>query len=105
MTAALKEKFEKFKTNLNLLRTLRLVWKVTNGHVLWMLILIVMESAVFFSSLYFFKILINAVAKKNDPHKTETVTTFLFFCCFLYDIVSDFESNHFFHYGKTIGKS
>lgn len=76
MTKAFKEKVRKFKTNLNLLRTLRLIWSVTNGRVALMLLLVIAESVFFFASLYMFKHLINAVAHTGND-KVEVITKYL----------------------------
>ena len=73
MVAAFNEKLKKFKTNLNLFRTLRLIRSTTRGQVLWMLLLIVVETCVFFSSFYVFKLVLNTIAKNDYPGKLESV--------------------------------
>lgn len=78
MAKTLKEKIKKFKTNINLGRTLRLMWAVTNGQIVWMLLLIIIESALFFSSLYIFRLLINAVAQTKAANRFTNVTNYLF---------------------------
>ena len=75
--ATIKEKIKKFRTNLNLSRTLKLIWLLTKGRVLWMLVLIVVESSFFFLSLFLFRLLINAVAQKQLPNQVATVTKLL----------------------------
>lgn len=83
MTTAFKEKLRKFKTNLNLSRTLRLIWSTTKGRVLWIFLLILGENCIFFSSLYAFKLVINVIAKDNYPDKLKSVTGLLLLSGFL----------------------
>lgn len=77
MTAAFKEKVRKLRANLNLLRTLRLIWSITHGRVVWMLLLIVTESLFFFASLYVFKLLVNAVAHNGESDTAAIITKYL----------------------------
>lgn len=74
--ATFNEKIKKFKTNINLLRTLRLIWSVSNGKVIWMLVLIVLENAIFFSSLYVFRLLINVIAQNHYPDKMQALVKY-----------------------------
>ena len=60
----LNKKIQKLKTNLNLRRTLALVWKVAPGLTLLALLMIVLESAAFFASLYLLKLLVDAVSQQ-----------------------------------------
>lgn len=57
------EKVKKLKTNLNIKRTLDLVWSVAPKATLISVIMVIMESVLFFCSLYFLKILIDKLAK------------------------------------------
>jgi ATP-binding cassette subfamily B protein len=77
MTKAFREKLKKFRTNINLGRTLRLVWSITNRQMVWVLFLILIENIFFLLSLYVFKSLVNAVAAPNAVNKFETVTKYL----------------------------
>ncbi|WP_132051981.1 ABC transporter ATP-binding protein [Pseudocnuella soli] len=63
---SIKDKVQQLRANLKLLRTLRLIWTVTRGRVLFTVGMIVLESALFFGSLYIFKLLVNAVAQQPD---------------------------------------
>ncbi|GAB3930901.1 ABC transporter ATP-binding protein [Mucilaginibacter myungsuensis] len=62
MSNFLTEKIERFRGNLNLRRTLTLVWSVTRGWAILTIILIFAETALFFASVYVLKLLINAVS-------------------------------------------
>lgn len=78
MVASFIEKIRKLKTNLHLMRTIRLIWLVTHGWAALTVVMIVIESALFLISLYIFKLLINAVA--SPPFTTEKIhliTTYL----------------------------
>ncbi len=61
----LTKKIQKLRTNLNLKRTLSLVWHVAPGLTMLALVMIVLESAVFFASLYLLKLLVDAVAQQS----------------------------------------
>lgn len=65
LTVALA-KFKKLKTNLHLKRTISLIWSVAPKWTVIAIIMVVLESGLFFSSLYFLKLLINAVAGHNS---------------------------------------
>jgi ATP-binding cassette, subfamily B, bacterial len=65
MIKVFAEKFRKFKTNLHIKRTISLVWSVAPKWTMIALIFVVLESVLFFSSLYFLKLLINTVARTN----------------------------------------
>lgn len=77
MTKVFKEKLKKFRANINLARTLRLVWSVTNKQMIWVLFLILLENILFLLSLYVFKSLINVVAQANAVDKVENITKYL----------------------------
>jgi ATP-binding cassette subfamily B protein len=63
MIYTLKEKVKKLKTNLNVKRTLSLIWSIAPGWTVISITLVVLESVLFFASLYLLKILINEVAQ------------------------------------------
>lgn len=65
MSNALTEKIRKFRSSLNLKRTLALVWAVTRGWTILTVILIVAETALFFASIYLLKLLINGVSRAD----------------------------------------
>lgn len=75
--SGIKEKFLKLKNNLNLKRTLELIWSITKGSVIYTMILIVLESLVFVGSLYAFKKLIDIIALPNESGKDELVIMYL----------------------------
>jgi ATP-binding cassette subfamily B protein len=66
MIHALTEKVKKLKTNLNLKRTLRLVWSIAPKWTVISIVMVVLESGLFFASLYLLKILIDKVAKHGS---------------------------------------
>ncbi|PWT74666.1 MAG: ABC transporter ATP-binding protein [Bacteroidetes bacterium] len=67
MLNAVLAKFKRLRTNLHIKRTIGLVWTVAPRWTAIVLIMVILESGLFFSSLYFLKLLINAVAKHaND---------------------------------------
>jgi ATP-binding cassette, subfamily B, bacterial len=73
----IKEKIYKLRNNLNLKRTLELIWSITKGKVIYTLILIMLESLVFMVSLYVFKILIDIVALPNRKEQSDLVLMYL----------------------------
>jgi ATP-binding cassette, subfamily B, bacterial len=62
MVHTLTSKIQKLRTNLNLRRVLGLVWHVARGLTIAALVMIVLESALFFASLYLLKLLVDAVS-------------------------------------------
>ncbi len=62
------EKLNKLKTNLNIKRTLNLVWSVAPKWTVISILMIFLESGLFFSSLYFLKALIDQLSKANTTH-------------------------------------
>lgn len=75
--SGIKEKFYKLKNNLNLKRTLELIWSITKGTVIYTMIFILLESLMFVGSLYAFKELIDIIAMPDDSNKGELVLTYL----------------------------
>ena len=73
----IKNKIAKLKKNLNLKRTISLIWTVTKGKVIYTLILMLMESLIFMGSLYVFKLLIDIVALPNRSEKYDLALIYL----------------------------
>src|ERR1700744_218197 len=65
MSNALIEKIRKFRSSLNLKRTLGLIWAITRGWTILTAILIAAETVLFFASVYLLKLLINAVSRTD----------------------------------------
>lgn len=63
MIKSFTAKVNKFSSNLNLIRILRLIWSVAKGWTTVSIILIIIESSLFFWSLYLLKTLIDALSK------------------------------------------
>ena len=70
MLAAALAKFKKLRTNLHIKRTIGLVWSVAPKWTAIVLIVVILESGLFFCSLYFLKLLINAVAKHAGSNQS-----------------------------------
>jgi ATP-binding cassette subfamily B protein len=66
MIHAFTEKVKKLKANLNLKRTLRLVWSIAPKWTVISILMVVLESGSFFASLYLLKILIDKVVKHTS---------------------------------------
>lgn len=65
MVNSINQKFNKFRSNLNLKRTLGLVWSITRGWTILSVITIIAETALFFVSMYLLKLLVDAVGKSH----------------------------------------
>jgi len=65
MSYNFSEKIKKLKSTLNLRRTINLVWSVAPKWTAISLLMVVLESGLFFASLYFLKILIDKLAKRT----------------------------------------
>lgn len=65
MIKSFATKVHKLSTNLNLLRIIRLIWSATKLWTTISIIFIIVESALFFASLYLLKLLIDTLAKKE----------------------------------------
>ncbi|HYC29144.1 MAG TPA: ABC transporter ATP-binding protein, partial [Chitinophagaceae bacterium] len=55
-------RMNKLRSNLHLMRTLRLIWTVTRGRAAWTAIMILAESMLFLASLYMFRKLVDIMA-------------------------------------------
>tara|TARA_R110002049_G_scaffold306635_1_gene505436 strand:- start:9241 stop:11058 length:1818 start_codon:yes stop_codon:yes gene_type:complete len=73
----INEKIRKLKNNLNLKKTIELIWTVTKGKVIYTFLLMVMESLIFMGSLYIFKMLIDLVALPNRSEKFDLAVVYL----------------------------
>lgn len=73
----IKKKIEKLKNNLKLKRTLRLIWNITKGKVIYTVLIMIMESLVFMGSLYAFKMLIDIVALPNRIEKYDLAVMYI----------------------------
>ena len=65
MVNSLNQKIKNFRSNLNLKRTLKLVWSLTKGWTAATLVAILLETALFFVSMYLLKLLVDAVSRKD----------------------------------------
>lgn len=72
MVNSLNQKIKNFRSNLNLKRTLKLVWSLTKGWTAATLIAILLETALFFVSMYLLKLLVDAVSRKDLPAPAHT---------------------------------
>lgn len=63
MKASLSRKFNRIKTNLNIGRTLRLVWSVASGWTTVVIVMILIETVFMLGTLYSLKLLVDVVAK------------------------------------------
>jgi ATP-binding cassette subfamily B protein len=79
MVQSFSEKLTKFKTNLNLKRTIDLVWNAARGWLILSVLMIVVETISFLGSLYALKILIDKIAHidLNDRHSGETILKYV----------------------------
>jgi ATP-binding cassette subfamily B protein len=79
MVQSFSEKLTKFKTNLNLKRTLDLVWNAARGWLILSVLMIVVETTSFLGSLYALKILIDKIAHidLNDKHSGDTILKYV----------------------------
>lgn len=65
MNVSLSTKLNKLKTNLNIGRTVRLVWSVSKGWTLLVITMIFLETIFMLASLYALKLLVDIVSKTN----------------------------------------
>ncbi|HYE53797.1 MAG TPA: ABC transporter ATP-binding protein [Chitinophagaceae bacterium] len=63
MVKGFTSRLHKFRSNLHLARTLRLIWSVTRGGASFTVALIMIESALFLGALYVFRLLVDAMAR------------------------------------------
>lgn len=73
----INKKIKKLKNDLKLKRTIKLIWTVTNGKVIYTILLMIIESLVFMGSLYLFKMLIDLVALPNRSEKYDLAVIYL----------------------------
>lgn len=66
MATSLSDRIKKFRRNLNLTRTLKLIWSVSPGRTVWAGVLIVLESFLWFGTLIMLKLLIDTIASKGS---------------------------------------
>nr|WP_121273045.1 ABC transporter ATP-binding protein [Pedobacter schmidteae] len=72
MIGSIAQKFEKLKTNLNVKRTIILVWHGAKGWMILSVIMILAETLLFLGSIYALKILIDKVAHVNTNLNSES---------------------------------
>ena len=81
MIKSFTSKLHKLSTNLNLLRILKLIWSASKTWTTVSIIFIVIESALFFSSLYMLKVLIDTISKhgiNNIQNESEVIKYLIF---------------------------
>jgi ATP-binding cassette subfamily B protein len=71
MVESIAQKFKKLKTNLNVKKTLGLVWDAAKGWMILSIVMIVAETLLFLGSIYALKVLIDNVAHINVASNTE----------------------------------
>lgn len=65
MVNSINQKFNKFRSNLNLKRTLGLVWSIAKKWTVLSVITIIIETVLFFISMYLLKLLVDSVGKSH----------------------------------------
>lgn len=65
MVNSINQKFNKFRSNLNLKRTLGLIWSIAKGWTILSVAAIIAETTLFFISMYLLKLLVDAVGKSH----------------------------------------
>ena len=73
MLNGLSHRIKKLKSNLHLGRTLRLIWSVTRGRVSVTVLMILLESALFFASLYIFRMMVDVMASPDTKGEKSTL--------------------------------
>ncbi len=75
------EKVKRLKTNLNLKKTLGLVWAAAKGWMIASIVMIVVETVLFLGSLYALKLLVNKISSLNSttPSATTEVVKYVAF--------------------------
>jgi ATP-binding cassette subfamily B protein len=71
MVRSLTRRVKKLTTNLNLVRTLQLIWSVARKWTVLAVIFIVIESLLFFGTIYLLKLLIDSVARASAGKGSE----------------------------------
>lgn len=79
MVRSIAEKLKKFKTSLNLKRTITLVWNAAKGWLIFSVLMIVVETISFLGSLYALKILIDKISHidLHDKHSGDTIMKYV----------------------------
>ena len=79
MIGSIRNRVHQLRTNLHLMRTLRLIWSISKKWTTLTLVSIVAESGLYLLLLYIFKHLINEVTKATpfDDEKTRRVIGYL----------------------------
>lgn len=79
MIGQIRHKIKKFRANLNLARTLKLIWEVSPKWTLISVCLILLESLVFFVAFFMLKLVINTLSapSENVPEKVSLVTKYV----------------------------
>ena len=79
MIEAISERIRNLKSNLNLMRILRLIWSIAKGWTALAIMMIFIESGVYLAVLYIFKHLINEVARSTvyTPERVRLVIHYL----------------------------
>lgn len=79
MVRTISEKFKKFKTDLNIKRTIILVWNAAKGWLILSVIMILVETLTFLSSLYALKVLVDKVAhiSLQDPSSGNVIIKYV----------------------------
>lgn len=81
MIESLSNKINKLRTNLNLFRILKLIWTASRTWTTISMVFIILESALFFSSLYMLKLLIDTISKhgiSNLQNESEVIKYLIF---------------------------
>lgn len=97
MRASISYKLNKLKTNLNIGRTLRLVWSVASGWTTVVLAMILIETAFMLGTLYSLKLLVDVVSKTGNGHLIDEhlVLRYVFLAAvigILYNIIRSFSA-------------
>lgn len=79
MVLTISEKFKKFKTDLNIKRTIVLVWNAAEGWLVFSVVMILVETLSFLGSLYALKVLIDKISQLNihDPGSAGTIIKYV----------------------------
>lgn len=80
-----------------LVRTLKLVWTITEGKLIWVLLMVLSENAFFLSSMYLFKKIITLASGSGvyTPEKKHLITTYILYAFLgvvLYTIIKGISS-------------
>lgn len=90
MIGGFTKRVNKLRSNLHLMRTLRLIWSVTRGRATYTAVMIIAESMLFLVSLYMFRKLVDAMAAPpGAAEKSALVIKYLIIagCCTLLYVI------------------